>query len=116
MASTDTDGMNGTEVPAVMVHSTGLYMVGGLMGYKVLPPRESNGAKFENTEIGLLVAGEVVAVQAPTKVARDLTGDAAKGDVIALRVESRSGIKDGRPWQFYVTFRGGSLDASDFGF
>jgi hypothetical protein len=116
MAATG-NGMTADGEPMVTVHSTGYYLVGGLMGYKDAKPREVNNRTYRNTDIGLLVGGEIVSVQAEDHAAAvAATGGASQGDVIAVRVESKSGVKDGRPWQFFTTFRGGSLDASDYGF
>lgn len=103
-------------IDGVIVESGGLYLVGGFLGYRVQRPRTSNGREFVNCDAGVLVDGEVVAVQFESRgAAGEAVGNAAVGDMIALRATNRVGVKDGRVWQFYTAHRAGStLDAAEF--
>jgi hypothetical protein len=101
------------QAPHMVADVDGLYVVGEFLGYRERAPREVNGRMLSNVDVGVRIdGGTIETVQfGSLAYATEAVAGAQIGERIAVRVENRHGVKDGRSWQFYTGGRSGSSDA-----
>lgn len=101
------------QAPHMVADTDGLYLVGEFLGYREKDTREVNGRSYDQTDLGIrLDGGTIETVQyGGLAYAKEAAAGAVVGDRVAIRVENRNGVKDGRAWQFYVGARSGASSA-----
>jgi hypothetical protein len=111
---------NGSTAPAAgidnapgMVGVDGLYLVGEFLGFRERKPRDVNGREVTNVDVGIRLDGGTIetAQFGSMAYATEAIGSSIVGDRVAVRIENRFGVKDGRAWQFYTGGRSGSGEA-----
>jgi hypothetical protein len=82
----------------------GTWLVGELVGLRAGQAYDGRTGRQEPWEVGLTVAGTLLAVQTRDKrTAEGLVNGLTQGDPLALRVQHRFGVrKDGSLWSFFT--------------
>jgi hypothetical protein len=100
------------------VEVDGVYVVGEFLGFRPRKARTlyegtAREMTVQNIDVGIRMDGGVVeAVQfGSQEYATEAMAGAEIGDRVAVRVEVKHGVSNGRPWLFYTGARSGSSEA-----